>query len=173
MQEPAQTLVTGLSEGAKRLMRLAISALARREHSRVEIERKLQRQLREADGETPADITLIVDRLQARGLLSDQRMAQALVRTRSQRYGRLRILQELQRRGVDRETIAAALPATHDDSLAARTLWQRKFGKAPTTPLERARQGRFLAARGFAPALIARILTVGEDESVPESSETN
>lgn len=161
-----QTLAAGLHDGAKRLMRLAIAALARREHSRVEIERKLQRHLHE--GDSAADVKLIVERLQQRGLLSDQRMALALVHTRSLRYGRLRIQQELQRRGVDRETIAAALPPAHDDTTAARSLWQRKFGKAPGTAQERARQGRFLAARGFAPALIARILSVGEDEAPAE-----
>jgi regulatory protein len=156
-----QALTAGLEEGAKRLLRLAVAALARREHSRVELERKLQRRLQ--DEETAADIALVLDRLQARGLLSDQRMAVALVRTRSARYGRLRLQQELQRRGVDRETIAACLPPVEDESAAATALWERKFGQPATTPQERARQGRFLAARGFASSVIARILSVGED----------
>jgi regulatory protein len=156
-----QPLAAGLEEGAKRLLRLAVAALARREHSRAELERKLQRRLQAE--ETPADIARILDRLQARGLLSDQRMAVALVRTRSTRYGRLRIQQELQRRGVDRETIAATLPPTGEESAVATAVWQRKFGQVATTPQERARQGRFLAARGFAASVIARILSVGED----------
>jgi regulatory protein len=155
-----QALTAGLEEGAKRLLRLAVAALARREHSRVELERKLQRRLQE---ETAADIALVLDRLQARGLLSDQRMAVALVRTRSARYGRLRLQQELQRRGVDRETIAACLPPVEDESAAATALWERKFGQRATTPQERARQGRFLAARGFASSVIARILSMGEE----------
>ena len=158
-QEPA--LAAGLDDGAKRLLRLAIAALARREHSRVEIDRKLQRLLQ--GGETAADIALVLDRLESRGLLSDQRMAQALVRSRAMRYGRLRLQQDLQRRGVDRETIAAALPPPEDESAVARALWERKFGQAATTPQERARQGRYLAARGFAGSIIARILSVGED----------
>ena len=156
-----QALTAGLEEGAKRLLRLAVAALARREHSRVELQRKLQRRLQE--DESAADIALVLDRLQSRGLLSDQRMAVALVRTRAARYGRLRLEQELQRRGVDRATIAAALPPVEDESAAASALWQRKFGQPATTPHERARQGRFLAARGFASSVIARILSVGED----------
>lgn len=156
-----QPLTAGLEEGAKRLLRLAIAALARREHSRVELERKLHQRLQ--GEETPADIACVLDRLQARGLLSDQRMAVALVRSRAPRYGRLRIQQELQRRGVDRETINAALPPAEDESAAAAAIWQRKFGQPASTPQERARQGRFLAARGFAASVIARILSLGED----------
>ena len=158
-----QALATGLDPGPKRLLRLAVAALARREYSRSEIEHKLQRKLQE--GESAADIAVAVERLQSRGLLSDQRMAQALVRTRSVRYGRLRLQQELQRRGVDRETIAAVLPPAQEESAAALKVWQQKFGQRPGTQLERARQGRFMAARGFAPALIARILSVGEDDN--------
>ena len=156
-----QPLAAGLEEGAKRLLRLAVAALARREHSRIELERKLERRLQ--GEETPADIARVLDRLQSRGLLSDQRMAAALVRTRAPRYGRLRIQQELQRRGVDRETIHASLPPVEEESAAAAAVWQRKFGQPATTPQERARQGRFLAARGFAASVIAHILSVGED----------
>jgi regulatory protein len=179
----SQPLAAGLGPGARRLLRLAVAALARREHSRQEIEIKLRRKLaaderaREVAPEaapdaaqdaaqdsdaaqgTVEDIEPVLDRLQSRGLLSDQRMAQALVRTRGARYGRLRLHQELERRGVDRETIAATLPPAQDEFAVALALWQRKFGRAPATPQERARQGRFLAARGFAADTIARILS--------------
>ncbi len=157
----ATPLAAGLGEGAKRLLKLAVAALARREHSRTELERKLLRHLHE--GEAAADISQALDRLRDRGLLSDQRMAVALARTRGLRYGRLRIQHELQRRGVDRDTIAAALPPPEDESATALALWQRKFGRPPANAHERARQGRFLAARGFAPAIIARILATSDD----------
>jgi len=152
-----EPLGKGLEDGARRLLPIALSALARREYGRIELERKLQRHLLAPEG--PADVAQVLDRLQAKGLLCDQRMAQGLVRTRAARYGRLRIKQELERRGLDRETIAAALPSAADEFAVALALWQRKFGHPPATMHERARQGRYLAARGFAPALIARILT--------------
>jgi len=151
-----QPLGKALADGARRLLPIALSALARREYGRIELERKLQRHL--LGTESAADIGQVLDRLQAKGLLSDERMAQGFVRTRAARYGRLRIKQELQRRGLDRETIAAALPSAGDEFGVALALWQRKFGQPPATMQERARQGRYLAARGFAPALIARIL---------------
>lgn len=90
-------------------------------------------------------------------------MAQVLARTRGARYGRLRIRQELERRGVDRDTIAAVLPPPEQEAAAALALWQRKFGTPPADLKERARQGRFLAARGFAPAIVAHILRGGAE----------
>ncbi len=158
---PAQALGAGLEPDAKRLLRLAVEALARREHSRAELERKLKRRL-PPEGHL-RDVSQVLDRLQARGLLCDQRMAEALVRTRAKRYGRLRIAQELDRRGVDRETIAAALPPVEDESALALELWRRKFGRAPTGTQERARQSRYLAARGFPASVIGRILAIPVD----------
>jgi regulatory protein len=164
MQTAPAPLAAGLEAGAKRLLRLAVAALARREHSRTELERKLQCRLDDPESPaTPDDVAQILDRLQARALLSDQRMAQSLVRTRAARYGRLRIQRELERRGVDRATIAAALPAPAAEAATALALWRRKFGQAPVNASERARQARFLAARGFAPAVIARIVTGAAD----------
>lgn len=192
----AQSLYADLTAPAKSLMRLALASLARREHSRLEIAQKLQRRVATVE---PGELAQVLDRLQARGLLCDQRFAANWARARAGRYGRRRIEQELRWRGIDRETIAAccaaefatppaarcaiasaAAPATlsaaaasaqstratESDSTefaAALALWQRRFGHMADSPRDRARQGRFLAARGFASAIIARILRVGED----------
>jgi len=157
MDRAHEPLAQGLGDGAKELLRLALVALARREYGRAELERKLQRDLQAA--EQIKNLGQVLDRLQAKGLLSDERMAQGFVRTRAARYGRLRLEQELQHRGLDRSIIAAALPSPQQEFAAALALWRRKFGRVPSTMRERARQSRYLAARGFAPALIARILT--------------
>jgi regulatory protein len=90
-------------------------------------------------------------------------MAEVLVRTRALRYGRLRIAQELDRRGVDRDIIAASLPSIEDEQVLAQVLWKRKFGRAPDSAQERARQIRFLAARGFTAAVIGRVLAAPID----------
>lgn len=142
--------------GPARLLRLAVAALARRELSAGELERKLRERL--LPEESAQDIAPVLDKLRARGLLSDQRMAEALVRTRGARYGRLRIAQELERRGVDRETIAASLPSEADEVRTAREVWRRKFGGPPANLQERARQARYLAARGFCAAVVGRVL---------------
>lgn len=154
-------LACGLEPGAKRLLKVAVAALARREHSLAEIERKLE-QKKTAD-ETEQDVADVLRVLQDRGLQSDARMAEALARTRGLRYGRLRIAQELERRGVDRDTVAAVLPPPEGEIELARAIWRRKFGRAPGSLQERARQSRFLAARGFPSGVIARVLGSADD----------
>jgi len=160
LERAHEPLVKGLGDGAKGLLRSAVAALARREYARAELERKLRRDLQSPQG--ASDIAAVLDRLQARGLLSDERMAQEFVRTHAARYGRARIECELERRGVDRGAIAAALSPVTDEFAAALALWQRKFGRAAATMRERARQSRFLAARGFAPAARSSIHHVSE-----------
>lgn len=157
MERTRELLAKGLSDGAKQVLRRALAALARREYGRVELERKLQRDLRSA--EQSSDVLQVLDRLQAKGLLSDERMAQSFVRTRAARYGRLRIEQELLRRGLERSTIAEALAPAPNEFTVALALWRRKFGQVPSTAQERARQGRYLAARGFDSSIVARILS--------------
>lgn len=156
MERTRELLAKGLGDGAKQLLRRALAALARREYGRVELERKLQRDLHSP--EQSSDVPQVLDRLQAKGLLSDERMAQSFVRTRAARYGRVRIERELLRRGLERSTIAEALAPAADEFTVALSLWRRKFGQIPTTTQERARQARYLMARGFDSSIVARIV---------------
>ena len=45
----------------------------------------------------------------------------------------------------------------------AQAVWRKKFGELPQTPNDRAKQARFLAARGFSQSIIGKILK-GIDE---------
>lgn len=114
----------------------------------------------------PDEIAQTLDRLRELGLLSDARMAQAWTRSRGARYGRQRLRQELARKGVGDETIRAALPSADEERRAAWALWQKKFGRPPETMQERARQGRFLAARGFDAEIVFRILKGSPDDAL-------
>ena len=162
MPRARESLAQGLDGPAKELLRSALAALARREYGRAELERKLRRGLKTLEG--AKRVGAVLNRLQAKGLLSDERAAQDFVRTRAARYGRQRLEQELRRRGVERSAIVAALPAQSDEFALAFALWQRRFGQTASTERERARQARYLAARGFDPAVIKRILR-GADEA--------
>ena len=139
------------------LMARAIALLARREHGRVELGRKLQRRL--GPDESMADVERVLDRLAAQQLLSDARFAAALVRQRSVRYGDLRVAHDLRLRGVPAAEATAAM-ALVEGSEAQRALavWARRFDALPTSAAERGRQGRFLQARGFSMTVITRIL---------------
>lgn len=130
----------------------ALKYLAAREHSRAELQRKLAPHAEEAAG-----LETLLDELQARGLLSEERFVESLIHRRAPRLGVARVRQELSAKGVD--------PTPYRDSLAAlqtsepaRALdaWQRRFGSPPTDARERARQMRFLLARGFSAEIVRR-----------------
>lgn len=125
----------------------AVRLLARREHSRAELVRKLDE--RGAPGEL---VEQVLDALAARRLQSDARYAEALVASRAGRgQGPLRIRRELAERGVAGPLIEAVLEeAGQDWSDLARATRRRRFGSDPPTEWnERVRQSRFLEYRGF------------------------
>ncbi len=146
-------MTSGLRERALRL-------LARREHSRAELARKLATEP-SADAEA---IEEILDRLERDGYLSDERFAEAFVASRSARHGARRLRHDLRSRGVSDPHIDRALDTlTTTDLERARALWQRRFGRLPENAREYARQARYLEAHGFAPAVLrALIRTPGE-----------
>ena len=125
----------------------AVRLLARREHSRAELERKLA--ARGAPGEL---VDEVLESLAARRLQSDERYAEALVTSRVDRgQGPVRIRRELAERGVAAGLIDAALEGIDADwAQLARDTRQRRFGgEAPAEWNERVRQARFLEYRGF------------------------
>ncbi len=150
--------MTNAPRGSGRsLMARAVALLSRREHSRVELARKLRARL--ADDETPADIDAVLDRLQQQNLLSDARFAASLVRQRASRYGDLRVARDLRDRGVvGSEADAAMATLAGTEAQRALAAWSRRFDALPTTADERGRQGRYLQTRGFSMDAIARVL---------------
>lgn len=140
----------------ERLRGSALGLLARREHSRAELRRKLMARGFESD-----DVDTELERLQAEGLASDVRFAEHYVRVRTGRgYGPVRIRFELRERGVEEEIIGCALEAPEGG-------WQRhaervrrgRFGaQPPGDSTDRARQARFLQFRGFTAEQIGRAL---------------
>lgn len=120
----------------------ALRYLARREHSRTELENKL------ADG--GAELSAVLDALEAEGLLSDRRAATAFANAKAHRYGPRYIRHYLQQHGIAADLIESTLAEAHIDTASAvEEAWRRKFGRMPDDAHERARQIRFLQARGF------------------------
>ncbi len=134
----------------------ALNLLARREHSRLELARKLRQR-----GMAGADLEQVLNELAAARLLSDTRFAEEYARSRAGRgYGPVRIRAELRERGIDDAGIQAALAELGEDwCRQAREARQRRFGAEPPADLkERARQSRFLQQRGFSPEQIRQAL---------------
>ena len=139
------------------LLMRGVDWLSRREHSRLELQRKLVRTLRE--GETIEDVEEALNVLESKGYLSNERYAENRVRVRSCRYGNRRLAQELASNGVCREDIELALSQAGSEYERAHHVWQRKFGVSPLDQKEKNRQIRFLASRGFSFDVILKVLS--------------
>lgn len=136
----------------------ALRLLAGREHSRAELEKKLA-----AHEEAPGELQRALDDLQARGFINEQRVVESVLHRRAARLGTARLKQELQAKGIGAEAVADAVQALRGTELdRAREVWRRKFGEPAADAAGRAKQMRFLAARGFAGETIRRVLG-GED----------
>jgi regulatory protein len=155
-----------IDEQFKKCWLQALAALNRREHSRLELGRKLALKLG-ADGEVhPQErVESVLDRLVERGWLSDDRYAGALARSRVSRgQGPRRIQHELQRQGVA-DTIAeqALADCEVDWQAQARELVERRWGEEDLrrTPVER-KALSFLLRRGFEMDVARRALYPSE-----------
>jgi len=133
----------------------ALRLLAIREHSRAELVRKLARY-----EEEPGSLERVLDQLQAKDFISEARVVASLVYRRAGKLGAMRIRQELQAKGLDPQAVAAAVGDLQATELArAQAVWHKKFaGVVASDPAGRARQMRFLAARGFGGETIRSVL---------------
>lgn len=167
----------------------ALKYLSMREHSRVELRRKMSPHARlacaprdlDADSNSPVSagnakahsrtafrpdegseevgpcLDKLLDWLEQNGLLSSERFVESRVRTRAPRFGTSRIRRELSQHGVDLPPdTRKSLEATEVDR--AREVWARKFDGPATDAAARAKQMRFLSARGFSPDAIRRVV---------------
>ncbi len=141
------------------LRQKAVALLARREHTRAELSRKLA-----AHG-SDEEIDAVMNQLQSSGLQSDARFAEAFLRSKGSRLGPARLRQTLRQKGVDSETVSEQLAAAElpDELHQAHKIWARKFGAAPADAKEWAKQARFLQTRGFSSGVIRRLLKDGGD----------
>ncbi|AGI23426.1 recombination regulator RecX [Pseudomonas sp. MT3] len=136
--------------------RVAMDLLARREHGRAELSRKLRQR-----GAAQDLIDSALDRLAEEGLLNESRYLESYIASRARAgYGPVRIREELSQRGLPRSEIDRALSeASVDWSENLREVWRRKFARLPQDARERAQQGRFLSYRGYSMDAIGRLLS--------------
>ncbi|MBP8922238.1 MAG: recombination regulator RecX [Thauera sp.] len=147
--------------GEPSLRERALRHLARRDHSRAELARKLA-----AHGDAN-EIDAVIERMGELGLQSDTRYAEAFVRGKAGRFGASRLRSELARRGIDRDLINEAIAGecVESEGDRARAVLRGRFTEPPADAREWARQARFLQTRGFAPDLIRKLLKEPYDES--------
>jgi regulatory protein len=138
----------------------ALKLLARREHTRAELARKLAEHT-----EDPAELERVLDDFERRGWLSEKRVVEQMVHARRSRYGTRRIERDLLAKGVSGEAVEAALANLKGGELdAAREVWRRKFGgHVPRTPAERAKHARFLQGRGFDLDVVMKVINAKDE----------
>jgi regulatory protein len=103
----------------------ALRLLARREHSRAELTRKL------SDDGNKEDIQAVLDQLERSGLLSDARFAESFVSSRAARVGNARLRHDLRAKGIADDLIVAALPAETDSETSGARSLATQVGVAP------------------------------------------
>jgi len=139
------------------LRQRAVKLLARREHTRAELARKLA-----AHG-TQEEIDTVLNELAGAGLQSDTRFAESYLRSQAGRLGAARLRQTLRQKGVAAELIADQVEELPDEFERARAVWQKKFSAAPADRNDWARQARFLQGRGFSVEIIRKLLKECEE----------
>lgn len=138
----------------------ALRLLARREHSRAELEKKLAPH--EAE---PGELQHALDELQAKGFINEQRVVESVLNRRAARLGAERVKQELQAKGIAAEAVANAVEQLRGSEVQrAREVWRKKFGEPATDPAGRHKQMRFLASRGFGGEAIRLVVQGGEED---------
>ena len=135
----------------------ALRFLARREHSRAELSRKLAPHAESAEA-----LLFLLDELEERKHLSDERYAEARAHSMARKYGAARIRQDLKAKGVAAAVVARISPAGELER--AKAILARKYRAAATTREERARRIRFLQSRGFSFDTIRGALAADEEE---------
>jgi len=131
----------------------ALRFLVRREHSRAELVRKLA-----PHAESEAALNAVVDLLQSKKQLSDERFAEERARSLSRKYGAAMIRQDLKERGVAEEIVERV--SADGDLETARAVLSRKYRIPATTREEQAKRARFLQSRGFTYEVIRSVLKV-------------
>jgi regulatory protein len=137
----------------------AIAHLARREHTRAELSRKLA-----SHADSPKELADLLDDLSRRRLISDERFAASRSESLARKFGAARVVRELRGKGVAEDAVARIAGELQASELErAREVWKKRFGSAPRSAAERAKQGRFLQGRGFSFDVIQRVIR-GLDE---------
>jgi regulatory protein len=130
----------------------ALRLLARREHTRQELENRLS-----PHAGSSAELQGLISGLKQKNQLSEERFAEGRARQLARKYGAARIRQDLKAKGVSDELISRV---TSDGELErARAILERKYREPAATRAERAKRMRFLQSRGFSSDIIFKLLS--------------
>lgn len=147
-----------LSEAQAPVKAAALKMLARSNRPRAQLARDLAAKDFEA-----ADIEVVLDRLEAAGLIDDLEYARRFIETRSRKSGisRRQLSEELRQKGLDSSTISQALSEREEDAdfCAALDFAQRKARSLAAKDRAAAHRSLLgaLARRGFSGDICRRV----------------
>ena len=142
-------------ESAAELKIRALRLLARREHSRDELARKLS-----PYAESPEILEGVLRDLESRKQLSNERFAEIRAHWLARKYGAAKIRQDLKAKGVENELVERI--SAEGELERAQAILARKYRVPATTREERAKRARFLQGRGFSSDVIHRLVLRSE-----------
>ena len=125
----------------------AMNLLARREHTRQELHKKLWRRFPDA-----ALVAVELQRLTDENLQSDERFAENFVRYRaSLGFGFMHVRQDMRQRGLSDTEITLAFDCAEIDWVTlAEEVYLKKFGEMPPVDIKaKAKRVRYMQYRGF------------------------
>ncbi len=154
------------------LYEYAVGALGRRMRTVAEIKRLMRRRVGDQPhGELLVDV--VVARLKMHKYLNDSSYAESFTRFRkeNEKFGRLRVTQDLKAKGVHADIVDSAVRSAYDEvneEQLAREFLKRKRIAKPEDQKQAARIFRSLSRAGFPSRIIFRILKTWnvDDETI-------
>jgi regulatory protein len=141
------------SDNVVELRARALRLLARREHTRQELESKLSPHAGSSE-----ELKGLLSGLKQKNQLSEERYAEERARQLSRKYGAARIRQDLKAKGVSEELISR-FSSSENEMQKAKEILERKYRTPAATRQEKAKRMRFLQSRGFSSEIIFRLLS--------------
>ena len=141
------------SDNVVELRARALRLLARREHTRQELESKLSPHAGTSD-----ELNGLLAGLKQKNQFSEERYAEERARKLSRKYGAARIRQDLKAKGVSEELISR-FSSSENEMQKAKEILERKYRTPAATREEKAKRMRFLQSRGFSSDIIFKLLS--------------
>ena len=155
------------------LYEYAIAALSRKMRTVAELKRLMREKVRQQAEEGQLLVEVVIAKLKEQKYLNDTTYAESYSRFRreNEKFGRMRVVQELKAKGVHSniidKTVNPAYEDVNEEQLAREYLERKRIGKPATQPAA-AKVFRSLVRAGFTSRVIFRILKTWDvdDETI-------
>jgi len=155
------------------LYEYAVGALGRKMRTVAELKRLMREKVRHQQEEGQLLVEVVIAKLKEQKYLNDSNYAESYSRFRreNEKFGRMRVVQDLKAKGVHGDiidrTVGAAYENVNEEKLAREYLQRKRIGK-PATQHAAAKVFRSLVRAGFTSRVIFRILKTWDvdDETI-------